>query len=898
MPHSRFQKTAGIAIDALGGRIQEFFHYLTPFSYWLIVLLWAMILSVFLGKLRSASLLDNTLRVLIATLSIDAFRTLFENLYFGAYFNAAFGWLPASIKDILGQPTWLFLPKAVNIAAATLILLILIRQWLPQVTARQRAHHDAERRYHDVIASIDGIVWEADARTMQITLVSDGAARLLGYPVERWTDEPGFWRDHLHPEDVEAVSNGLTSLQAGATLRELTYRMIAANGEAIWLQSTVSATPGPGGRSILRGVSIDITRRKQQELRVAENERFIKTIADNLPALVTYWSRDLRCAFANRSVFDWFNADPAKIIGMEMKTHLGEELFAQDYPHVAQVLAGKPQQFARTLIKADGTKIETIAQYVPDIVDNEVRGFFALVSDITSVKAKEMQLGLLEKSIARLNDVVMIMEADRVRGKGHRIVYVNDAIERLTGYSRAEVIGQSPRFLSGAKTSPVEIDRIKAILARGRNAHSELIAYRKDGSDFPLELDVTLLGDGTGNVTHMVSILRDMTDRRQQEREKLDAIRRLSESEAFSNAVLQSVDAVITVSDQAGILLRANRKAELISGYSEEELKEAATFAHIVPAEEWEAVARIRECRDPQAFPIIHVNHWVSRTGERRLLRWANVALTDDQQNLTLQIAIGFDITDLQQHEKALIDAKNQAETANRAKSSFLATMSHELRTPLNAIIGFSDIMARQSFGPIENAKYAEYVNDICNSGKQLLSIINDILDLSRVEAGKQDLKIQTLSLADAWSPIASGLVAVAARKNITIVPPPQLDEIAFRADCRAVMQILTNLVSNAIKFTPAGGEIRVVSRRAETGNDAVLIVSDTGRGIPPERLKDVMKPFVQIANSYNRDEGGVGLGLAICNGLVASMQGRIDIQSEPGKGTAVSVFLPIAAAR
>lgn len=761
---------------------------------------------------------------------------------------------------------------------------------------------EIEGRYRDLVASVDGIVWEAQllepvTAQPRLTLVSGGVSRLLGYPPARFTGEPGFWFDHLHPEDVDGLREALGGMQPGESLRDLTYRMIAATGEAIWLQSTVSAIRDDRGATLLRGISIDITRRKQREVRAAESERFIKAIADNLPALVTYWTSDLTCAFANRSVSDWFAVEPAAMIGIDMKTHLGAELFALDFPYVAEVLTGESRQFARTLTKADGTVVETVVQFVPDMVGGAVRGFFALVSDITAIKEQETQLGLLEKSIARLNDIVMITEAPQ--SDKPRIVYVNDAIERLTGYFPGEAIGRSPWFLSDAETAAeitaAEIGRIQSTLARGRNAHAELTAYRKDGSHFPLEMDITLLSDGAGHVTHMVSILRDVTDRHRQEWERLDAIRRLSESEAFANLVLQSVEAVITVSDQTGQLLRVNRKAELMSGYSQEELKNPETFARIIPADEWVAVANIRGCRDPQAFPIIHVNHWVSRSGERRLFRWANVALTDDQGNLTLLIAIGFDITELELHEKALIDAKNQAETANRAKSSFLATMSHELRTPLNAIIGFSDIMARQSFGPIENEKYAEYVNDICNSGKQLLSIINDILDLSRVEAGKQDLRIETIALADAWTPIASGLSAAAERKGISLIAPPP-DDIRFRADHRAVMQILTNLVSNSIKFTPSGGEIRLGCRQSDTGTETVLTVSDTGRGIPPNRLKDVMKPFVQVANSYNRDEGGAGLGLAICNGLAASMQGRIDIESEPGRGTTVSVFLPLAA--
>src|SRR5260221_9911860 len=374
----------------------------------------------------------------------------------------------------------------------------------------------------------------------------------------------------------------------------------------------------------------------------------------------------------------------------------------------------------------------------------------------------------------------------------------------------------------------------------------------------------------------MVCIQRDIGDRKHQEQKLLDAIKQLSDSEAFLNLVRQAVDAAITVRDNDGNLIRANRKAQQISGYSEAELKNPNILMRLVPPEELAAVQRIRQTRDPKDFPLTHINHWVSRTGERHLLRWANVALTDETGAMSLQVSIGFDITEQRQYETALIAAKNQAELANRAKSSFLATMSHELRTPLNAVIGFSDVMSQQTFGPLGNERYVEYTRDICRSGRQLLSIINDILDLSRIEAGKSDLKIDILRLSDVWSGIAAALEVSAASKTIRIVAPAAPADIPFMGDHRAVMQVVTNLVGNAIKFTAAGGHIKIDCRRSDTGDEVVLQVSDTGRGIPASRIQDVMKPFIQVSSSQTRDVGGVGLGLAICKSLVSSMQGRI----------------------
>jgi signal transduction histidine kinase len=199
--------------------------------------------------------------------------------------------------------------------------------------------------------------------------------------------------------------------------------------------------------------------------------------------------------------------------------------------------------------------------------------------------------------------------------------------------------------------------------------------------------------------------------------------------------------------------------------------------------------------------------------------------------------------------------------------------------------------MTRELIGPIGNDTYREYVGDILQSGQLLLDHVNGILDLSRIESGKHDLYIDRLTLADAWMPIASTLGATAAAKGVEIRLLEPVDAPAFAADQKSLSQILVNLVSNSIKFTPTGGHVEIGSTVNDRG--VAVFVRDTGRGIPADRLTDVLKPFVQVSDALVRDTGGVGLGLAICKSLAEAMSGRIEITSQIGQGTTVTVFLP-----
>jgi two-component system cell cycle sensor histidine kinase PleC len=233
-----------------------------------------------------------------------------------------------------------------------------------------------------------------------------------------------------------------------------------------------------------------------------------------------------------------------------------------------------------------------------------------------------------------------------------------------------------------------------------------------------------------------------------------------------------------------------------------------------------------------------------------------------------------------------------EAETANASKTAFLANMSHELRTPLNAILGFSEIIAQECFGAVGNARYKEYAGDIHSSGVHLLSLINDLLDVAKIEAGKMEIAPHPLDAPRVFD-IALKLVGAKAReKRQELTISVAADAPPLYADERALKQILINVVSNAVKFTPEGGAIKVTAGPARGGGFQILC-EDNGPGIPREKLDKIFTPFSQVDNRYDRQAGGTGLGLALVRGLTELHGGRAWLESEYGRGCRAYVVLP-----
>ncbi|MFL5239125.1 MAG: ATP-binding protein [Rhizomicrobium sp.] len=257
-------------------------------------------------------------------------------------------------------------------------------------------------------------------------------------------------------------------------------------------------------------------------------------------------------------------------------------------------------------------------------------------------------------------------------------------------------------------------------------------------------------------------------------------------------------------------------------------------------------------------------------------------------------VAVTRDITERKAQERALIEARDLAESASRAKSQFLANMSHELRTPLNAIIGFSEVMTHEMFGPLGGARYREYVGLIHESGGHLLELINGILDMSKIEAGKFEVSEELFDLPEVAAQAMRFVKLQADRKGLVLKTDIAADCAAIFADKRAIKQMLANLLSNAVKFSTRGGEVKLSAMRMDRGMQ--ISVRDTGIGISPEDLKRLGRPFEQVDSAHTKKQEGTGLGLALVKALAALHGGEAVIESRLGHGTTVCLRLPHAA--
>ncbi len=254
--------------------------------------------------------------------------------------------------------------------------------------------------------------------------------------------------------------------------------------------------------------------------------------------------------------------------------------------------------------------------------------------------------------------------------------------------------------------------------------------------------------------------------------------------------------------------------------------------------------------------------------------------------------AVVRDITQWKRAEEELTQARAQAERSSLQKTNFLARISHEIRTPLNAIIGFSELMIDEKFGPITNDRYRDYIRDINRSGNHALDLVNDLLDISKIEAGQHDMDYEAVSLNDALAETVALMQPQANRERIIIRSSlaSRLPEIV--ADRRSIRQIALNILSNAMCYTQAGGQV-IVSTAYETSGDIVMRVRDTGIGMSMAEIEQALKPFKQINSLKRGRSDGTGLGLPLTKAMVEANRARFSITSTPGEGTIVEITFP-----
>jgi len=557
-----------------------------------------------------------------------------------------------------------------------------------------------------------------------------------------------------------------------------------------------------------------------------------------------------------------------------------------------------------TYIRKDGSRFPAVVS-VTALRDAQdaIIGYLLIGTDNTARKQAEealRQAGALQNAIFNsANFSSIATDAEGV------IQIFNVGAERMLGYTAAEVMNtitpadiSDPReLIARAEELSAELDTpitpgFEALVfkaSRGIEDIYELTYIRKDGTRFPAVVSVTALRDAQDAIIGYLLIGTDNTARKlvEEEQKKLD--QRLRDQQFYTRSLIESnIDALMTT-DPAGVITDVNKQMEALTGCTRDELIGAPFKNYFTDPDRAEAgIRRVLREKSITDYELTAQ----ARDGKKTVVSYNATTFYDRNRKLEGVFAAARDVTESKKVEAELQLAKAAAESANRAKSDFLASMSHEIRTPMNAIMGIADLLAKTPLSPEQD----KYVQIFRRSGENLLNLINDILDLSKVEAAQLDLERTGFSLNDHLEKVIEMVALRADEKGLTLafeVAPNVSNDLV--GDPTRLRQVLLNLVGNAIKFTEAGG----VSLRVESDGDFAVptalrfTVSDTGIGIAQDKLTRVFERFTQADSSTTRRFGGSGLGLTISKRLVELMGGRIWAASEVDKGSTFAFTIP-----
>jgi len=583
-----------------------------------------------------------------------------------------------------------------------------------------------------------------------------------------------------------------------------------------------------------------------------------------------------------------------------------------------------------TYFRKDGSRFPAVVS-VTALRDahNAIIGYLLIGTDNTARKQAEealLKAGALQSAI--FNSANFSSIATDAKGV---IQIFNVGAERMLGYTAADVmnkitpadISDPQEVIARAKVLSVELGTpitpgFEALVfkaSRGIEDIYELTYIRKDGSRFPAVVSVTALRDAQDAIIGYLLIGTDNTARKQieEERKKLD--QRLRDQHFYTRSLVESnIDALMTT-DPRGIITDVNKQTEALTGCTRDELIGAPFKNYFTDPDRAEAgINRVLSEGKVTNFELTAR----ARDGHLTVVSYNATTFHDRDRSLQGVFAAARDVTELKRFEQTLQQKNVELEDASRMKSEFLANMSHELRTPLNAIIGFSEVLRDGLMGEMSD-KQRGFIGDIFSSGKHLLSLINDILDLSKVEAGKMTLDLEPVQVSSFFVNSLSIIREKAATRHIRLVMDAAEELGTIHADGRKIKQILYNLLSNAVKFTNDGGKVTLHAGRVtrndvgqlpgswkgrsfslpENGVDDFIKISvtDNGIGISDDALECLFRPFSQIDGGLGRKFEGTGLGLAMVKLLAELHGGTVAVQSAVGQGSRFTVWLPFRTA-
>ncbi|MDR8393148.1 PAS domain S-box protein [Aliifodinibius sp. S!AR15-10] len=479
--------------------------------------------------------------------------------------------------------------------------------------------------------------------------------------------------------------------------------------------------------------------------------------------------------------------------------------------------------------------------------------------------------GVLHRILDSFPEVIILVDKDR------SIIAINDSVEPILGYKPSEMVGENIKQLYVEEATYKRVGKEAIEAADDKPYTFEAHLRKKEGGTVETETLLKKLVCDSGEVLGFLGVTRDISGRKHRE-QVIDK---------FFSLPLN----LMCSATPDGYLKEFNPHFQEVMGYTEEELL-SMPFTELIHPEDIESTMQeISKLASGEMDMLVSFeNRLRAKDGTEYWYSWAS---TFDEET-GLMYSMARDITKDKELEKQLIEAKERAEEANRAKSQFIANMSHEIRTPMNSILGFADMLKELVDGDLEK----EYVQNVYKSGQSLLRLINDVLDLSKIEAGKQKLNIHPVNVMRVVDEVKSIFSLRAEEKGLEL--RAEIDEstpVSVLLDEMKLRQILVNLVGNAIKFTGEGYiEVGVRSEEIDEVESRVKLevyVKDTGMGISQEKQQAIFSEFEQEDNSISDTYGGTGLGLAISSRLAHLMNGSIQVESERGKGSVFTLLLP-----
>jgi PAS domain S-box-containing protein len=623
-------------------------------------------------------------------------------------------------------------------------------------------------------------------------------------------------------------------------------------------------------------------------------------------------------------------SDPREVIARAeaLSIELGTMIMPGFEALVFKASRGIEDIYELTYIRKDGSRFPAVVS-VTALRDaqNVIIGYLLIGTDNTARKLAEealLEAGALQRAIfssanfsciaTDTNGVIQIFNVGAERMLGY---VASDVVTRMTPatFHDQDELHARASALSIEYGTPITsgFDTLCFKASRGLEDMYELTKICRNGDRFPAIVSVTALRDANSSIIGYLFIGTDNTARQvvEDERKRLD--QKLRDQHFYTRSLTESsIDALITT-DPRGIITDVNKQTELLTGCTRDELI-GAPFCHQFtdPRRADEGIHRALTDRKVSNYELTAQ----ARDGTLTEVRINATTLHDRDRRLQGVLVAARDVTDLKRFE--LTQQQNiELEHANRTKSAFLATMSHELRTPLNAIVGFSEVLRDGMVGELTEQQRT-FVGDIFSSGQHLLSLINDILDLSKVEAGKMALDMERVQLRSLFADGVSMVAEAASARNIRVEIDAVGEHTDIIADARKLKQIVYNLLSNAMKFTANGGRVRVHTSsvpREEVGrlsgawpglsfpvaaNEFTeflkISVTDSGIGIAPEGMERLFQPFIQVDSGLSRRFQGTGLGLAMIKLLAELHGGGVAVESAIGEGSCFTVWVPLRA--